>query len=420
MNDAINDTQNDAIKYEIAMPSLGADMDQGKLLEWHIKPGDVINQGDLIAVVETQKAAVEIESFRSGTVTELIAQVGDLIPVGQTIARLELAAADGAAAAAVSPAPIAAAPATAAAPLTAAAPVTAAAIPVSPAASTSDPRVRISPAARRRASDLGLDLHSLSGTGRDGAIELHDVEQALIARANTTEAKPPASSPGPSLINVRAAIAQVMSRSKREIPHYYLQSQFCIDQLVSWLDSQNQHLPPEQRLFMPAVLMRAITLALTTNPALNGFYDHGQFSPSAAIHLGITVALKPDGVITPAILDAQDLSLSQFNSAFNNLVQRTRAGKLRNRELTDGTITVTNLGDLGADAVTGIIFAPQVALLGLGRIHKAPIVDGDGGLRAGWVIKVSLAADHRVSDGLAGSKLLNTLGRLFNQPEQLQ
>lgn len=410
MNDAINDTQNDAIKYEIAMPSLGADMDQGKLLEWHIKPGDVINQGDLIAVVETQKAAVEIESFRSGTVTELIAQVGDLIPVGQTIARLELAAADGAAAAPVSPAPIAAVP------------VSAAPVSVIPAASTgtSEQRVRISPAARRRASDLGLDLHSLSGTGRDGAIELHDVEQALIARANNTEAKTPATPAGPSLINVRAAIAQVMSRSKREIPHYYLQSQLCIDQLVSWLDNQNQHLPPEQRLFMPAVLMRAITLALTTSPALNGFYEHGQFTPSAAIHLGITLALKPDGVITPAILDAQDLSLSQFNSAFNNLVQRTRAGKLRNRELTDGTITVTNLGDLGADAVTGIIFAPQVALLGLGRIHKVPIVDGDGGLRAGWVIKVSLAADHRVSDGLAGSKLLNTLGRLFNQPEQLQ
>lgn len=410
MNDAINDTQNDAIKYEIAMPSLGADMDQGKLLEWHIKPGDVINQGDLIAVVETQKAAVEIESFRSGTVTELIAQVGDLIPVGQTIARLELAAADGAAAAPVSPAPIAAVP------------VSAAPVSVIPAASTgtSEQRVRISPAARRRASDLGLDLHSLSGTGRDGAIELHDVEQALIARANNTEAKTPATPAGPSLINVRAAIAQVMSRSKREIPHYYLQSQLCIDQLVSWLDNQNQLLPPEQRLFMPAVLMRAITLALTTSPALNGFYEHGQFTPSATIHLGITLALKPDGVITPAILDAQDLSLSQFNSAFNNLVQRTRAGKLRNRELTDGTITVTNLGDLGADAVTGIIFAPQVALLGLGRIHKAPIVDGDGGLRAGWVIKVSLAADHRVSDGLAGSKLLNTLGRLFNQPEQLQ
>lgn len=412
----MNDVINAAANYSITMPSLGADMDQGKLLEWHITVGDVINKGDLIAVVETQKAAVEIESFRSGTVTELIAQVGDIIPVGQVIARLDLAETD-------QSAPVAATPLSTVATTTV--PTPAMPEPLAPAASTHithppGQRVRISPAARRRASELEVDLQTLTGTGRDGAIELHDVEQAFAARANSAEAKPPATSPGPSLINVRAAIAQVMSRSKREIPHYYLQSQFALDKLVTWLDTQNQTLPPEQRLFMPAVLMRAIVLALATNPAMNGVYENGLFTPSAAIHLGITVALKPDGVMTPAIIDAQDMSLSQLNTAFSDLVQRTRAGKLRNRELTDGTITVTNLGDLGADAVTGIIFAPQVALLGLGRIYKAPIVDADGGLRAGWAINASLAADHRVSDGLAGSKLLNILGRLFNQPEQLK
>jgi pyruvate dehydrogenase E2 component (dihydrolipoamide acetyltransferase) len=274
--------------------------------------------------------------------------------------------------------------------------------------------------ARRRANELAIDLQALTGTGRDGAIELRDVEQAFAAREKNTTANPTVTSPGPSLINVRAAIAQVMTRSKREIPHYYLQSQLSMDKLIQWLDNKNRQLAPEQRLLMPAVLMRAIVLALKANPVLNGSYENGVFTPRTEIHLGITVALKPEGVMTPAILDAQQLSLAELNSAFSDLVQRTRQVKLRNREMTEATVTVTNLGDLGADTVNGIIFAPQVALIGLGRIHQAAIVDADGGLRAGYVINASLAADHRVTDGLTGSKLLNSLGRLINQPEQLE
>lgn len=420
------------MNYPLTMPSLGADMDEGKLLEWHIKPGDKINKGDLIAVVETQKAAVEIESFRSGRVQELIAKIDDIIPVGQVIATLEIET-DSAEAPAAAPtnqvasnlvnsnlvdanlaalnttaANTAAAEVQAAQPSPIAAPET-----IAPAktATASGERLLISPAARRLADAHKLDLTQIKGTGREGAIELRDIEPLV-----TTPAKTGA---GNSLINIREAIARVMSRSKREIPHYYLQSQFVVDTLVTWLDTQNRNSPPEQRLFMPAVLMRAIVLALKTNSAMNGFYENGIFTPSSAIHLGITVSLKPDGVMTPAILDAQDLSLSELNAAFADLVQRARAGKLRNREMTDGTITVTNVGDLGADAVTGVIFAPQVALIGLGRIHKAAVVDTEGGLRAGLVLNATLSADHRVTDGLAGSKLLSTLGRLLTQPEGL-
>ncbi len=418
------------MNYPLTMPSLGADMDEGKLLEWHIKPGDKINKGDLIAVVETQKAAVEIESFRSGRVQELIAKIDDIIPVGQVIATLEIET-ESAEAPAATPANqgasnlvdanlvdanLAALNTTAAntAEVQAAQPSPiAAAEPIAPAktAATSGERLLISPAARHLADEHKLDLTQIKGTGREGAIELRDIEPLV-----TTPAKTGA---GNSLINIREAIARVMSRSKREIPHYYLQSQFVVDTLVTWLDTQNRNSPPEQRLFMPAVLMRAIVLALKTNSAMNGFYENGIFTPSSAIHLGITVSLKPDGVMTPAIIDAQDLSLNELNAAFADLVQRARAGKLRNREMTDGTITVTNVGDLGADTVTGVIFAPQVALIGLGRIHKAAVVDTEGGLRAGLVLNATLSADHRVTDGLAGSKLLSTLGRLLAQPEGL-
>jgi pyruvate dehydrogenase E2 component (dihydrolipoamide acetyltransferase) len=189
--------------------------------------------------------------------------------------------------------------------------------------------------------------------------------------------------------------------------------------LTAWLDTSNRALPPDQRLFLPAVLMRAAVLALKDCPDMNGYYENGAYTPKAEIHLGVTVALKPNGVMVPAILDAHTLSLTELNAAFVDLVQRTRAGKLRNRELTDGTVTVTNVGELGADAVTGVIFPPQVALIGFGRIRKAAIVDADGGLRAGLVLDASLAADHRVSDGLAGSKLLNALGSLLAQPDRL-
>jgi pyruvate dehydrogenase E2 component (dihydrolipoamide acetyltransferase) len=407
------------MKYNVTMPSLGADMEQGKLLEWHIKPGDVIKKGDLIAAVETQKAAVDIESFRAGTVLELIGEVDEIIHVGDVIATMEVADTDSAVTTSQKPVETVSA-STVKKPIIEHEPAIA---PPKPGITTSvtntgSLRLRISPAARYLAEQSGIDIYTVQGSGHDGAIELHDVEKALASREKPAEKKSPAASG--SMINVREAIARAMSRSKREIPHYYLQSQFPVDALVTWLDNKNRALPPEQRLFMPAVLMRAIVLALKTNPAMNGYYENGAFVPHSDIHLGITVALKPDGVMTPAIIDAHNMSLYELNTAFGDLVQRARAGKLRNREMTDGTVTVTNVGDLGADVVTGVIFPPQVALIGFGRIHKAAIVDGEGGLRACFVLDTTLAADHRVSDGLAGSKLLNTLGRLLAQPNLLE
>jgi pyruvate dehydrogenase E2 component (dihydrolipoamide acetyltransferase) len=396
------------MKYAVTMPSLGADMDEGKLLEWHIKPGDVIKKGDLIAAVETQKAAVDIESFRAGTVTELVGKIDDVIRVGSTIAWMDIAEDNAADAATVS----------------LIAPVVFPSVPLSPAPElpqVASHRLRVSPAARRLAEKNGIDLATIHGTGHEGAIELQDIESVLVAKI-TPVAVPrepvEKSASTSSMINVREAIARAMSRSKREIPHYYLQSQFNIDALVAWLDNRNSTQPPEERLFMPAVLMRAVVLALQTNPDMNGYYENGVFQRSTDIHLGITVALKPSGVMTPAIIDAQSMTLPELNTAFADLVQRARVGKLRNREMTDGTVTVTNVGDLGADSVTGVIFPPQVSLVGFGRVRKAPVLDGNS-VRSGFVIDTSLSADHRVTDGLAGSKMLNTIGRLLVQPDLL-
>jgi pyruvate dehydrogenase E2 component (dihydrolipoamide acetyltransferase) len=400
------------MKYAVTMPSLGADMDEGKLLEWYIKPGDVIKKGDLIAAVETQKAAVDIESFRAGTVLELVGVIDEVIRVGAVIAYMDVAD-DGTVAVTV-PAPAVAASVTPAV----------SASPPAHAVAPSGRRLRVSPAARHLAEKNGIDLNALQGTGHDGAIELQDVEAALAVKTVAQVSVAPQKNAAVikstmSMINVREAIARAMTKSKREIPHYYLQSRFHIDTLVAWLDAKNRALPSEERLFMPAVLMRAVVLALQSNPDMNGYYENGEFVQKSDIHLGITVSLKPSGVMTPAIIDAHAMTLSELNAAFADMVQRARAGKLRNREMTDGTVTVTNVGDLGADAVTGVIFPPQVSLVGFGRVRKAPVVDGDGGVRPGFVIDTTLSADHRVSDGLAGSKMLNAIGRLLAQPEQL-
>ena len=150
---------------------------------------------------------------------------------------------------------------------------------------------------------------------------------------------------------------------------------------------------------------------------MNGYYKDGMFQASEAIHLGIAIALKAGGVLVPAILDAQKMNLAELNTAFQDLAQRTTKGELKNRELTEGTVTITNMGDLGTEEVFGIIFPPQVAIIGLGRIHKAPVVDKET-IRAGFVMDLTLSADHRVTDGLAGARFMALIEKKLKNPSQ--
>lgn len=361
--------------YQVPMPSLGADMDQGKLMDWKIKPGDEVKKGQIIAVVETTKSTVEIESFREGKVLELIGQIGDQVPVGKPIAAFEVERSDLAPPDAITPA-----------------------------------RLKISPAARKLAQDKNIELSKIKGSGPEGQIELKDIESVI-----PPDVKIPQVSSG---TNLREAIAKAMSRSKKEIPHYYLKSRVSIDPLMTWIDEQNKQRPAEQRLLVPVVLFKAVLESLKENPQMNGYYKDGHFEPNSSIHLGVAIALKSGGVLVPAIMDAQKMSLSELNSSFQDLAIRTMKGELKNRELTEGTVTITNMGDLGTEEVFGIIFPPQVALIGLGRIHKAAIVERDT-VRAGFVIDITLSADHRVTDGLTGAHFLSQLEKKLKNPVQL-
>jgi pyruvate dehydrogenase E2 component (dihydrolipoamide acetyltransferase) len=413
---------------ELKLPSLGADMDEGTLIEWKVKPGDAVKRGQIVAVVDTSKAAVDVESWQEGIVHQLVAPLGEMIPVGTLIATLlepgESAPAAGAArearpAAAPQPKPAAAAPAAAGATKPAGAvPAAAESRPAVAAAAVASPTGRrpVSPAARKHARELGIDIDTVAGHGPHGAVTLDDVTRAAAGAKPATAPTP--APPSSRQAEIRRTIAAAMSRSKREIPHYYLAETVPLAAALAWLLEANRTRPVTERLLLAALQLKAVALTLRDFPELNGHYRDGEFHPGAGIHLGVAVSLRQGGLIAPALHEADRLSLEELMRALADLVKRTRAGSLRASELSDATITVTNLGDQGVESVFGVIYPPQVALVGFGRMTERPWAE-HGGLKVVPAVTATLAADHRVSDGHRGALFLAALRERLQQPAGL-
>jgi pyruvate dehydrogenase E2 component (dihydrolipoamide acetyltransferase) len=361
---------------EFKLPSLGADMDEGKLLEWKIKPGDKVKRGDVVAVVDTTKAAVEVEIWEEGTVHELIVEPGTKIPVG-TVMALLLAPGE------------------------------------SPETAAARARQRVSPAARRHAEAHGVDLATVAGTGPGGAVTLEDVEKHAGIQPARESGKVPDKG-----AEMRRAIAAAMSRSKREIPHYYLSETIPMLRASEWLARANEERPVTGRLLMAVLQLKAVALALGKFPDMNGFFRNGAHQPSSGAHVGVAISLRQGGLVAPAIHDVQAKGLDELMLSLLDLVKRARAGSLRSSEMSDPTITVTNLGEGGVEAVFAIIYPPQVAIVGFGTMAPRPWAQ-DGGLRVLPTVVASLAADHRVSDGHRGALFLAEIGRLLQSPEAL-
>lgn len=394
---------------EFKLPSLGADMDQGKLVEWRVKPGDTVTKGSIVAVVDTSKSAIDVESWHEGTVQELLTQPGETIPVGAVMALLlepgELPeavqawkrahAAPGAVSATPTEAPVAASPA---------------ALAQIPAVAA-DVRVRVSPAARKHAAERGVDLTQVTGSGPAGAITVEDVEKAA-------KAPPVAPATFDRMTEMRKTIGAAMARSKRDIPHYYLASDIPLKRAADWLAEHNAQRSVTERVLMAAVLLKAVAQALKRHPKLNGFYRDGKFEPANAVHLGVAISLRQGGLIAPALHDCDSKKLDELMRSLADLVRRARAFTLKSSELSDATVTVTNLGDGGADLVHGVIYPPQVAIIGFGGVRERAWA-ADGALRAMPVITATLAADHRVTDGHLGALFLAELSRVLQAPEQL-
>jgi pyruvate dehydrogenase E2 component (dihydrolipoamide acetyltransferase) len=390
---------------DFLLPALGADMETGKVVQWLVKPGDRVKRGDVVAVVETHKGAIDVEIFLDGVIDDLVA-LDEELPVGAVLARVRDAQQAGVAPAAPPPQVTAAAQARAPSP----AHVTATATPA-----TAATRAKVSPVARHRAQALGIDPDRLHGTGPDGAVTLADVELASQPQAPPGPT-PPRRGFDPALM--RQAIAAAMSRSKREIPHYYLASTVDFGAAAAWLENWNRDRAPEDRLLPAVLLLKATAQALAEVPQLNGFYEGGAFRQGPGIHIGWAVALRGGGLVAPAIHDADRKTLPELMAALRDLVQRVRTGGLRSSELTDPTVTVTSLGDRGAQSVLGVIYPPQVAIVGFGRVVERPWVF-DGRVVPRLVVAASLAGDHRASDGHIGGQLLAAIDRALQAPEKL-
>jgi len=478
---------------DFLMPSLGADMEHGKIVEWLVKPGDYVRRGDLVAVVDTDKTVMDVESFQEGVVADLLVEIGETVPVGTPLARITQTPAE------VGPPspgppprpPSAQAPPAAQATTVQGAPpagqttTVQAAPPIAPparhlahrlgvdtgrihgtgkggaitradvehAVAARPPRagrVRSSPRARRLAAELGVELSSVPGTGPEGAVTVEDVqraaahpvgesvpegapapEAAALAATEAPRAEPPAEPPAPEapaeeqpsaarerVATLRRAIGALMSRSKQTIPHYYLSTTLDLRAAVGWMQSVNAQRPVASRLVPSALLLKAAALAAKDVPEVNGFYLDGAYRPSAAVHLGVAVALRQGGLVAPAIHDADTLPLDVLMEQLRDLVSRARAGRLQRAEMADPTITVTNLGDLGVDSVYGVIYPPQVAMVGFGRVLEQPWAEhGMLGVRAAAI--ATLSADHRVSDGLRGGRFLARIDELLQKPDEL-
>jgi pyruvate dehydrogenase E2 component (dihydrolipoamide acetyltransferase) len=382
------------------LPALGSDMEQGKLLEWKAKPGDKVKRGDVVAVVDTSKAAVEVEIWEEGTMHEWIVKPGETVPIGSVLALL-LAPGE--------------APETAVRPKIE--PVRAAVVAAPPAVPVAAPpsagaRRRISPAARKHAEDLGVNLDAVEGTGPDGAVTVEDVERAAKAP------RPAVAPPLDRAAEMRRAIAAAMARSKREIPHYYLSETISLRRASEWLEAQNARRPITERLLMAVLLIKATALACKSYPDMNGHWRDGKFAPGAAVHAGVAISLRQGGLVAPAIHDAQAMALPELMKSLADLVKRARAGSLRSSEMSDPTITVTNLGEGGVESVFAVIYPPQVAIVGFGTIAPRAWVE-DGAVRIAPTVVASLAADHRVSDGHRGALFLAEIARLLQEPEKL-
>jgi len=402
------------------MPSLGADMEAGTLVQWLVKPGDKVKHGDIVAVVETQKGAIEIESFQSGTLERYLVGVGTEVPVGTPLAIIR---GEGEAAPA-EPKPAAAPPAPPQAPT---APRKAAPPPPPPKAPPSQPPpvapatgARVSPAARRLAEQRGIDLSTVTGTGPQGAITYEDVAHLGAAgAAPVAAAAEKKRAPSLDLNAMRVAIAAAMARSKREIPHYYLMHQVDVTPCEQWLARKNAALPPEARLLIGALAVKAVALACRRFPAFNGFYRDNRYEPSQAVHVGVAIAIRGGGLTAPALHDADTLALDDLMARMRDLIQRTRAGRIRSSEIADPTITVSSLGERGVEALYGVIYPPQVAIIGFGKVVTRPWVVDGGAIGPRAVATLTLAADHRVSDGHAGALFLAEIGKLLQEPEKL-
>lgn len=382
--------------WKIGMPNLGHTMEEGKVAEWLRKVGDTVGKGDVIAVVESDKATFDVESPADGVLLAIHADAGTLVLVGAIIGEVG-APGEALQSAAAAPAqPVATA---------------SAAVPAAPASPARRGRVAISPAARALAKELGVDPQEITPTGDDGMVTRDDVRAHARTRATRSA---PAKAPSEPTTKVRIkpqssmrrAIADATQRSWQTVPHVPLHSRADVDALL------------QRGLNLTAAVARATALALTAHPSFNGRLIEQGFEQAGSVNLAVAVSAG-DGLVTAVVPRAETLSVTQLQSQIKELADSARAARLDGQRMLGGTFTISSLGRWGVDAFVPIIAVPQVAILGVGRLNRVAREAG-GAVRFASELGLTLVFDHRANDGVQAAQLLASLVELLEHPERLE
>jgi pyruvate dehydrogenase E2 component (dihydrolipoamide acetyltransferase) len=402
----------------ITMPKLSDTMTEGTLVRWLKKKGDKVSTGDVLAEIETDKATMEMEAFDDGVLTEVFVQEGQKAAIGEKIA-LILAKGESADAPVEKPAPKAEAKSDATAPN----PVPASAAPAP--APSGNSRVKASPLAKKVAAERGVSLEGVVGSGPGGRIVEKDVPLAGSAPQASA-----AATPAPiklektggdekriELSGMRKIIAERLLASKTQIPHFYLSVEVDAAPLMRLRAEVNaaNEAAGLGKITVNDFVLLAVARAAQQCPKVNAAWGGDHVMEYGSVNISVAVAVD-DGLVTPVIRNAQNLSLREISTAVKDLATRARTKKLKPEEFAGGTLTVSNLGSYGIDQFYAIVNPPQAAILAVGAIVKKPVVNAKGEIVVGQRMNVSLSGDHRVVDGAVGAEYITALRKLIENP----
>ena len=403
------------------MPQMGYDMVEGTLVRWIKSEGDEVKRGEPVAEIETDKAVVEMESTANGLLRKILASEGATVPVGHPIGIIGSADED-IAGLIVDEAP---APASADAPSTEVAAEPAAPAPAAEAQPAADgERVKVSPVARKLAEERGIELSQVKGTGPGGRITREDVLNFEPGQAASPPPQAAPAAPTPAgepvrveLSRMRQGIARATSQSKNGTPHFYITIEIDMTDAMALRSQINQKFEGAQRVSVNDMVLKATVESLKKHSGLNASYRGDYLETYPYIHLGMAIATE-QGLMVPAIVNAQDKSLTDLAEATKDLAERAGQGRLRQEEYT-GTFSTSNLGMFGVDEFSAIILPPQAATLAISAVKKRPVVAADDQVVVRQMMNVTLSIDHRVSDGVESAKFLAEAKRLLENPALL-
>jgi len=411
----------------IRLPKMSDTMEEGVIVKWNVKVGDTVKTGDILADVETDKATMELENFVKGTVLHLQIKEGEAVPVNGVVAVIGQSGEDfsallqgGSAAPSIAAEPVVkeSAPAVASSTKEAIPAVEAKAEKETTRPVETDERVKASPLAKKLAEDKGIDINSIEGSGDNGRIVKRDIENFTPSIAVPVESASQSwveSFDEISVSQMRKTIAARLAESKFSAPHFYLTMEITMDKAVEARDKMNEY--ADIKISMNDLVVKASAIALKKHPAVNSSWLGTKIRFNHHIHIGVAMAVE-DGLLVPVVRFADQKSLSVLSAEIKEYGVKAKSKKLQPTDWQGNTFTISNLGMFGIEEFTAIINPPDACILAVGGIKDTVgIVKGE--IRPVKTMKVTLSCDHRVVDGVVGSKFLNTLKELLEEPVKL-